>query len=153
GAGAAAGRPRQHPERAGGTPGDARARPRGAGTDAGAGPRGTRAALPGAAVSGRDRGDPGRERGGGEDPAHAGIAAAATAAGRGGGGGRTTAPASAKVELTTLLEEYAARLQAGEPLEAEAFAAAHPEHAEVLRKLLPTMRVLAEMGSSPGASG
>jgi probable HAF family extracellular repeat protein len=64
----------------------------------------------------------------------------------------STAATSANAELTNLLEEYAARLQAGEPLDAEAFAAAHPEHAEVLRKLLPTMRVLAEMGSSPGAS-
>jgi serine/threonine protein kinase len=60
---------------------------------------------------------------------------------------------SAGAELTNLVEEFAARLQAGEALEVEAFAAAHPDHAEVLRKLLPTMRVLADLGSSPGGGG
>jgi hypothetical protein len=50
-----------------------------------------------------------------------------------------------------LLEELAAKLQAGEPLDLEACIQKHPEYAERLRRLLPTVQVLAELGRS-GAS-
>jgi serine/threonine protein kinase len=54
--------------------------------------------------------------------------------------------------LENVLEEFAARLEAGEAPDVEAFAAAHPEQAEQLRRVLPTMLVLADLGCS-GASG
>jgi serine/threonine protein kinase/tetratricopeptide (TPR) repeat protein len=47
-----------------------------------------------------------------------------------------------------LLEEMAARLQAGEPLDVEACIQKHPECAERLRRLLPTVQVLADLGRS-----
>jgi len=56
-------------------------------------------------------------------------------------------------ELENLLDEFAARLQAGEAADAEAFAAAHPEHAELLQRLLPTMGVLDGLGGSAARSG
>jgi eukaryotic-like serine/threonine-protein kinase len=52
--------------------------------------------------------------------------------------------------LEDLLEEFAARLNAGEAPDVEAFAAAHPQHAERLRRVLPTMRVLLDLGNSAG---
>jgi serine/threonine protein kinase/Flp pilus assembly protein TadD len=55
--------------------------------------------------------------------------------------------------LEGLLEEFASRLEAGEALDVEAFAAAHPEHAEQLRRVLPTVLVLAELGHSASAGG
>jgi WD40 repeat protein/serine/threonine protein kinase len=54
--------------------------------------------------------------------------------------------------LENLLEEFASRLQAGEALDIGAFAAAHPEHAEQLQRVLPTMLVLADLGRSGSAS-
>jgi serine/threonine protein kinase len=47
-----------------------------------------------------------------------------------------------------LLEELAARLQAGERLDLEACIQKHPECAERLRRLLPTVQVLADLGGS-----
>src|SRR5262245_28529537 len=55
--------------------------------------------------------------------------------------------------LEELLEEFAGRLEAGEALDVAAFAAAHPEHAEQLRRVLPTMLVLADLGRSRSAGG
>jgi serine/threonine protein kinase len=59
--------------------------------------------------------------------------------------------------LEELLEEYAARLQAGEALDPAAFARGHPEHAELLGRVLPTMQVLAQLSASgetrPAAEG
>jgi tetratricopeptide (TPR) repeat protein len=55
--------------------------------------------------------------------------------------------------LENLLEEFAARLEAGEAVDVAAFAAAHPEHAEQLRRVLPTMLVLADLGRSASAGG
>jgi serine/threonine protein kinase len=55
--------------------------------------------------------------------------------------------------LENLLEEVAGRLEAGETVDVEAFAAAHPEHADQLRRVLPTMLVLAELGRSVSAGG
>ncbi len=48
--------------------------------------------------------------------------------------------------LDNLVEEFANRVQAGEPLGVEAFAAAHPKHAERLRQLLTAVQALAELG-------
>ncbi|HZT80701.1 MAG TPA: serine/threonine-protein kinase, partial [Gemmataceae bacterium] len=53
-------------------------------------------------------------------------------------------------ELENLVEEFAARLQAGEAPDVEAFAADHPEQAEQVRRLLPTMLMLADLGRSAG---
>jgi serine/threonine protein kinase/Flp pilus assembly protein TadD len=50
--------------------------------------------------------------------------------------------------LGLLVEELTAKLQTGEPLDVEAYARQHPEHAEQLRQLLPALRVLSELGSS-----
>jgi serine/threonine protein kinase/Flp pilus assembly protein TadD len=60
--------------------------------------------------------------------------------------------------LAVLLEQVTARLQAGEPVDADELAAAHPEHAERLRQLLPSLRLLADAsrhglnGLSPSAA-
>jgi hypothetical protein len=51
-----------------------------------------------------------------------------------------------------LLEELAGRLQAGEPVDPEAFARAHPECAERLRQLLPAVEALAVLGRSAVAA-
>src|SRR6516165_218387 len=56
-------------------------------------------------------------------------------------------------DLENLLEEFAGRLEAGETLDVEAFAAAHPEHAQQLRRVLPTMLVLADLGRSESGVG
>lgn len=47
--------------------------------------------------------------------------------------------------LEELVEEFASRREAGEALSVESFAAAHPAHAERLRKLLPTLCALDEL--------
>ncbi len=49
-------------------------------------------------------------------------------------------------ELADLVEEFAARTQAGEPLDPEDFVQAHPRHAEGLRRLLPAVRALTHLG-------
>ena len=56
-------------------------------------------------------------------------------------------------DLENLLEEFAGRLEAGETLDVEAFATAHPAHAEQLRRVLPTMLVLADLGRSESGVG
>jgi hypothetical protein len=50
--------------------------------------------------------------------------------------------------LVDLFEDIAAKVQAGEPVDLEAYARAHPEQAEPLRRLLPTIHVLADLGRS-----
>jgi serine/threonine protein kinase len=55
--------------------------------------------------------------------------------------------------LEDLLEECVGRLEAGEALDVAAFAAAHPEHEEQLRRVLPTLLVLADLGRSVGTGG
>jgi WD40 repeat protein/serine/threonine protein kinase len=53
--------------------------------------------------------------------------------------------------LGDLIEEFARKLQAGEDIDPEVYAAQHPDHADQLRRLLPAMQVLAELGrSAPG---
>jgi serine/threonine protein kinase/tetratricopeptide (TPR) repeat protein len=54
--------------------------------------------------------------------------------------------------VAELIEELASRLRAGEPVDVEAFLEEHPAQAEPLRRLLPTIQVLAELGRS-AASG
>ena len=48
--------------------------------------------------------------------------------------------------VAELVEELANRLQAGEPVNLEAFIGQHPQHADQLRRLLPAVRVLADLG-------
>jgi serine/threonine protein kinase len=50
--------------------------------------------------------------------------------------------------LDELVDEFARRLQAGEVVDADAYAAEHPERGETLRRMLPAMRLLAELGQS-----
>src|SRR5437588_10339223 len=50
--------------------------------------------------------------------------------------------------LAELVEEIAEKFQAGEAVDLEAFAAAHPEVAEQIRQLIPTVQVLAQLGRS-----
>ena len=61
---------------------------------------------------------------------------------------RPSTAASTDRILAELVEDYLARLQAGEPIDPSAFAAAHPEHAEVLRPLLPALEMMADLGRS-----
>jgi tetratricopeptide (TPR) repeat protein len=51
-------------------------------------------------------------------------------------------------DLGRLIDELTARLQAHEPLDIEAFLAAHAEHAEPLRRLIPTLRMMADVGQT-----
>jgi hypothetical protein len=53
-----------------------------------------------------------------------------------------------EVLVLRYLEQLAEHLQAGGPAAGEEFIQRHPEHAAQLRRLLPTMHVLAELGQS-----
>jgi eukaryotic-like serine/threonine-protein kinase len=70
------------------------------------------------------------------------------------GDSRVTNEATEDALLAELVEEYTTKLQAGEDLHWSAFADAHPERADGLRRLLPALHLLADAGvSSPeGAS-
>ena len=57
---------------------------------------------------------------------------------------------SGEAVLDNVLEELANRLQAGEPVDRAAILARFPEQAESLRKLLPTMELMAQLGGSAG---
>jgi WD40 repeat protein/serine/threonine protein kinase len=50
--------------------------------------------------------------------------------------------------LAALLEQLASRIQTGEPIDMEAVARDHPEHADQLRELLPAMALLANLSKS-----
>src|SRR5262245_40517671 len=50
--------------------------------------------------------------------------------------------------VAEIIEELANRLQAGEAVDVEACVAEHPDHADALRRLLPAVQVLAELGRS-----
>jgi len=54
--------------------------------------------------------------------------------------------------LGRLVDELAAKLQAGEVVDIDAYVAAHPEHAEQLKLLLPALKVLADLGKSGAAA-
>ena len=60
---------------------------------------------------------------------------------------RSTGPTRSLAEL---VEELTDRLQAGEPVDLEAFAREHPEQAEQLRRLLPALEMMADLGRSVG---
>jgi hypothetical protein len=51
-------------------------------------------------------------------------------------------------ELIELVEELARQFQSSKPVDAEVFLAQHPEHADPIRQLLPTIRVMADLGLS-----
>ena len=53
--------------------------------------------------------------------------------------------------LGELLEEFSAQLSAGAAVDVEEFAQAHPEYADTLRKRLPAVRILADLGRSADA--
>jgi serine/threonine protein kinase/Tfp pilus assembly protein PilF len=55
---------------------------------------------------------------------------------------------SADRALGLLVEELTAKLQAGAPVDGERYVREHPEHAERLRQLLPSLRLLADLGRS-----
>jgi serine/threonine protein kinase/tetratricopeptide (TPR) repeat protein len=50
--------------------------------------------------------------------------------------------------LADLVDQYTARLQAGEAVDVESFARAHPAHSAELRRLLPALQALADLESS-----
>jgi eukaryotic-like serine/threonine-protein kinase len=56
-------------------------------------------------------------------------------------------------ELDRLIEELTRRIQAGESVDLEAIAREHPGHAEPLRRLLPALEMLADLGQSVSAEG
>jgi tetratricopeptide (TPR) repeat protein len=58
------------------------------------------------------------------------------------------AASSADRALGLLVEELTAKLQAGEPVDVQAYVEGHPEHAERLRQLLPALRLLGDLGRS-----
>src|SRR5215471_7517898 len=60
---------------------------------------------------------------------------------------------SGQASLDLLIEELAGKLQAGEPVDVEAYLAEHPDHAERLRQLWPTLEALAKLGPSLGSDG
>jgi serine/threonine protein kinase len=61
---------------------------------------------------------------------------------------------AADVVVADLIEQYAARVRAGEAVEVEAFAREHPDQAERLRRLLPGVLALLDLeGSVDGAAG
>ena len=55
---------------------------------------------------------------------------------------------AADAVLSDLFEEIAAKMAAGEPVDLAAYAAKYPDHAEQLRRLLPAVQVLADLGVS-----
>ncbi|MFI5459029.1 MAG: protein kinase, partial [Isosphaerales bacterium] len=55
--------------------------------------------------------------------------------------------------LADLVEQFLERLQAGEVLDPTGFAAAHPEHAEPLRQLLPALEMMAALSRSAARDG
>src|SRR5438876_6096283 len=60
---------------------------------------------------------------------------------------------SGEASLDLLIEELAAKLQAGESVDAEAYIAYHPDHADQLRQLWSTLEALARLGPSLGPEG
>jgi non-specific serine/threonine protein kinase/serine/threonine-protein kinase len=60
---------------------------------------------------------------------------------------------SGEASLDLLIEELAGKFQAGEALDMEAFLADHPQHADRLRQLWPTLEALARLGPSLGPDG
>ncbi len=59
---------------------------------------------------------------------------------------------STEHSLAELIEELSARMEAGEPVELQAYLDAHPEHASELRRLYPALQLLADFSRSGEAS-
>jgi tetratricopeptide (TPR) repeat protein len=57
-------------------------------------------------------------------------------------------PTVSDAALAELLDEIAEKVRAGEPVDVEALARAHPERADELRRLLPAMQILADLDES-----
>ena len=53
--------------------------------------------------------------------------------------------------LIDLIDDIAKKVQAGEPVDVEAYLQAHPGHSDRLRRLLPAVEVLADLGRSASA--
>ncbi len=68
-----------------------------------------------------------------------------------------TAPTGSKTDtdllLADLFEQVTGKLQAGEALDVEAYAADHPQCAQQLRELLPTLEFLVDLSSIPSRAG
>src|SRR5690242_1240524 len=62
--------------------------------------------------------------------------------------GRVSEAGGSEAILVDLFEEIASKLQAGEPVDLEGYVRAYPEQAEQLRRLLPAIDVLADLGRS-----
>jgi WD40 repeat protein/serine/threonine protein kinase len=61
---------------------------------------------------------------------------------------------SSEQALGLLIDELTAKLQAGELVDMSAYVQEHPEHAEALRRLLPALHLLADLGrSADGGAG
>ncbi|HEV2949528.1 MAG TPA: serine/threonine-protein kinase, partial [Gemmataceae bacterium] len=60
--------------------------------------------------------------------------------------------AEADVLAAELIEELASKLRAGEPVDLETVIRQHPEQADRLRKLLPAVQVLADLGQSAASA-
>jgi serine/threonine-protein kinase len=66
--------------------------------------------------------------------------------------GLTADNAASDPVVAELVEDLANRLQAGEPIDLEAVMREHPDQADRLRRLLPAVRALAELGSVANGS-
>src|SRR5262245_42708134 len=64
----------------------------------------------------------------------------------------TAPPSSLSPSLADLLEAVAERVQQGEALDIEALVREHPEHAAPLQRLLPAVRVMAELARSAASA-
>src|SRR5580658_5688417 len=62
------------------------------------------------------------------------------------GTSQSTPPIEGESVLENLIEECTNRLQAGESIDVDELARRHPEHAERLRRLLPSLEMIAEVG-------
>src|SRR5262245_63550692 len=62
-------------------------------------------------------------------------------------------PATVDLGLDELLDALASRIQGGEAVDLDRLLAAHPEHAAELQRVLPAMRMLAQLHpSKPGCA-
>src|SRR5262249_60619182 len=124
-------------------------------------PGGARLALPGRAVERGHRRDPGDHGRGGEDAPPARAGTPSRPARRRVRGGRamkgatndSVARGAEDPVLIDLIDLIARKVQAGEPVDLEAYTQAHPEHAERLCRLLPAIQMLADLKHSSAPAG
>jgi len=55
--------------------------------------------------------------------------------------------------LIDLIDQIARKVQAGEPVDVEAYTRAHPQHADRLHRLLPAVQMLTDLGRSAASAG